>query len=137
MELDIYTVKEWPVNISGKLQKNENGSFSIYVNEKHAKVRQRFTIAHEIAHFVWHANLIGDGVVDDGLYRSGLSNSIETQANSYAADILMPWDLIDKAIRQGVNTVERLADMFDVSNSAISIRLGIPFEGEINSTSSS
>lgn len=130
MGLDVYTVKEWPTNISGKLQKNEDGSFSIYVNERHPKVRQRFTIAHEIAHFVWHVHLIGNGIVDDGLYRSGFSNAIETKANSYAADILMPWHLIDEAIKQGGDTVEKLANMFNVSKSAISIRLGIPFEEE-------
>jgi len=128
MGLDIYKVKEWPTTVSGKLQKNERGSFSIYVNERHPKGRQRFTIAHEIAHFVWHADWIEDGIVDDGLYRSEFSNAIEAKANSYAVDILMPWHLIDEAIKQGGDTVEKLANMFDVSKSTISIRLGIPFE---------
>ena len=43
-----------------------------------------------------------------------------------AADILMPWRLIDRAITNGIATVPDLAAKFNVSNSAMSIRLGIP-----------
>ncbi len=46
-----------------------------------------------------------------------------------AADILMPWGLINKAVEGGDNTVEALAYRFKVSNSAMSIRLGVPYEG--------
>lgn len=60
---------------------------AIYVNKGHHVNRRRFTTAHEIAHFILHQDFIGDGIADDGLYRSKLSNAMEAQANKLAADI--------------------------------------------------
>lgn len=128
--INVYTVKEWPNDLSGKLQKDNKSKsgFSIYVNATHPDVRKRFTIAHEIAHFILHRGLIKDELIDDGLYRSGLSNAIEAEANKFASDILMPWHLINEAINSGINSVEELAAKFNVSNSSMSIRLGVPYE---------
>lgn len=129
--LNVYTVSEWQDNLSGKLQREENSKskFSIYVNNNHPAVRQRFTIAHEIAHFVLHRDLIKNSeLIDDALYRSGLSNALEAEANKFAADLLMPWHLINEKINSGIDSVSELAKIFNVSNSSMSIRLGIPFE---------
>lgn len=130
LEMQVYKVENWPDNLSGKLQKDEKSKsgFSIYVNEKHFDVRKRFTIAHEIAHFIFHRSLIEDELIDDSLYRSGLSSAIEAEANKFAADILMPWHLINEAINSGSSSVEELASKFNVSNSSMSIRLGVPYE---------
>ena len=125
----VYSIEDWPDNLSGKLQKDDtsDSGFVIYVNANHSDTRKRFTIAHEIAHFILHKDLIvGDALVDDALYRSGLSNSVEAAANKMAADILMPWRLIDSAINEGIATVPLLAEKFNVSNSAMSMRLGVP-----------
>lgn len=127
MGLKVFTVEEWPKELSGKITKKEN-VFVIYVNARHIKVRQRFTIAYEIAHFVLHSHLIKEEIIHDSLYRSGLSNSIESKANAYAVDILMPWHLINKAIKEGMAEIETFAEAFNVSNSTMSIRLGVPFE---------
>eukprot|EP01035_Chromulina_nebulosa_P023108 gene23108-29941_t len=127
--LSVYKIEDWPNDLSGKLQKDTDSKsgFSIYVNANHPDERRRFTIAHEIAHFILHRHLIeGDVLVDDALYRSGLSNAVEAAANKMAADILMPWRLIDSSINSGINTVPDLAKQFKVSNSAMSIRLGVP-----------
>src|SRR3546814_8751462 len=75
-------------------ERGGESGFAIYVNGSHPRVRRRFSIAHEIAHFALHRNLIGDGVTDDAMYRSNLSSAVEVQANRMAADILMPWHLI-------------------------------------------
>src|SRR3546814_10440196 len=72
--------------------------------------------------------LIGDGVTDDAMYRSNLSSAVEVRANRMAADILMPWHLIREATDKGIDTVERLAEYFDVSRSTMSIQLGVPYE---------
>ena len=97
-----------PVNISGAIfiftaifqsvtNKNEKvgGSrgYVCFVNNTHSTERQRFTIAHEIAHFILHRDYIGDGITDNGLLRSNLSSEIEIAANRLAADIIMPWHL--------------------------------------------
>lgn len=117
---------EWPDSISGKIQKDSvkggESGFAIFVNESHPETRQRFTIAHEIAHYVLHEDLIGDGVFDDALYRSGLPNKIEAQANGLAADILMPWPVLNQHIGK---SAEELAAIFKVSEQAMSVRLGI------------
>jgi|LakMenEpi03Aug12_release.lakeMendotaPanAssembly.Ray.scaffolds.fasta_scaffold1239491_2 Zn-dependent peptidase ImmA (M78 family) len=128
--LTLFGVTNWPDNISGKIIKDQNSAsgYAIYVNEKHAEVRKRFTIAHEIAHYILHKDLIGNGITDDGLYRSGLSNSVEAAANKLAADILMPWHLINQAVAEGLDTVALLANHFRVSQTAMAIRLGIPNE---------
>ena len=66
----------------------------IGVNEDHHSNRQRFSIAHEIAHFVLHH---GDTYIDKG-YRvhfrdlesgSGTKRE-EMEANAFAAALLMP-----------------------------------------------
>lgn len=128
---EVYRTGEWSDEVSGMICKDRKRGgrrdFVIYVNAAHHINRRRFTIAHEIAHIVLHENLVGDGITTDGLYRSGFSSLVETRANKLAADILMPVHLVDAAIAQGANTVEKLAGIFRVSNSAMSIRLGIPF----------
>lgn len=130
--LQVYRADDWPDGLSGMILRDADlggpSGYAIVVNQRHHERRRRFTIAHEIAHFVLHKDLIGDCIQDDALYRSGLSNRIESQANKLAADILMPWHLINDAINSGVDDVERLAEMFNVSKSAMSIRLGVPYE---------
>lgn len=124
----VFTVPNWPSDLSGMVRKNEAsaGGFDIFVNDAHPPVRRRFTIAHEIAHIVLHPHLIGDGITDDALLRSGLSNTVEAQANKLAADILMPRHKLDEMMRQGVTGVKELASQFNVSEQAMAIRLGVP-----------
>ena len=125
--MKVYTVTFTDDDLSGMIRKDEE-EYGIYVNRHHAKTRQRFTIAHEIAHFVLHQPLIGDGIVDDALYRSALSNKVEAQANRLAADILMPWSLLATEINKGNDDIDELAEMFNVSTHAMSIRLGFPYD---------
>ena len=85
--------------------------------------RQRFTLAHEIAHYILHRDLIGNGITDHGLYRSRLSDAVERQANRYAANLLMPSDLVRAAWRAGDCSVTGMATRFNVSEDAARIRL--------------
>ena len=126
--LKVFRASDWDKNLSGMIKKMGEGKYNIYVNASHHILRRQFTIAHEIAHFILHRGEIGDGVVDDALYRSGLSNKQEAQANRLAAQILMPWHLLEKEINSGINDFEELARKFNVSKSSMSIRLGVPFE---------
>jgi Zn-dependent peptidase ImmA (M78 family) len=131
--LRVFRISGWPDTVSGLIRRDpEDGGdsgFAVYVNGRHAMVRQRFTIAHEIAHFVLHRELIGDGIVEDGLNRAeGLSNMVEAQANRFAARLLMPDHLIAAAQESGRVTIPQLADAFNVSRDAMSIRiLGVPW----------
>lgn len=104
------------------------GRFPGYGRRKRGNIlyrRKRFTIAHEIAHIIFHRDKIGAGLVDDALYRSRLSNTEEIEANKLAAQILMPWNLINQYMDANA-AVQSLAEIFDLSDSAMAIRLGIP-----------
>jgi predicted transcriptional regulator len=123
-------IKEMPENVAGMIKKdNKHGGpagYSIVVNKAQPRVRQRFTVAHEIAHFLLHRDRIGDGLEDDALLRSGLSTMEEVQANKLAAKILMPFHLLRREMNAGIRTVPELARRFEVSQQAMSIRLGLP-----------
>ena len=124
--LSVYKVDGWKDDLSGMIKREIDGrstSYSIYVNKNHPTTRRRFTIAHEIAHFLLHKDFINDGIVDDGLYRSGLPSAIETEANNLAAAILMPWNLINEAMKDGHSTIPLLAKALNVSKSTMSIRM--------------
>lgn len=118
-------------NVSGVIVKDKgygtSSGFVIFVDSGESPARQRFTAAHEIGHFVLHKHLIGDRHEDNYLLRStGISNRQEREANEFAADLLMPRDLIEQALKDGYTSVEKLADLFKVSKIAMGIRLGLP-----------
>jgi hypothetical protein len=119
-----------PDGISGKLLRDtENGGssgYSIVFNSSEPSTRRRFTIAHEIAHFLLHRGQIGEGVEDDVFYRSRLSNATEAEANRFAADILMPLELLHELQASGTREIPALARALRVSQQALKIRIGIP-----------
>lgn len=116
-----------PAGISGEIRPTA-GSYEIKVNRHDSKGRQRFTVAHEIAHFLLHRDQIGQGVSDDALYRSSLSDAREAEANRFAAEILMPPAAVREALANYAGPVEdrstQLAQLFGVSEVAFDIRLG-------------
>lgn len=113
--------------ISGEIRP-DGESFVIRVNRHDPSKRQRFTVAHELSHFLLHVDQINTGISDDVLYRSSLSDRREAQANRLAADILMPDDLVrtsvEEAQEKGVgDLVLFLAEQFSVSEGAMHIKL--------------
>jgi hypothetical protein len=120
-------------NISGMLIRNDSfegitpsaSGWSVVVNAKEGERRKRFTVAHEIGHFMLHRNLreLQDGILeDDTFYRSELGNVRETEANRFAADLLMPVNLVMAAYKQNPD-IKALADMFEVSEAAMRVRI--------------
>lgn len=113
---------------SGYIERTD-GTYRIVVNANHAETRRRFTAAHELGHYIYHRDLLGEGVGDNRAYRSTgtkLDNSNirpihERQANSFAANILMPRHRLSDVA--GENTAA-LAARFNVSQQAMAIRLG-------------
>ena len=123
----VFEVKSWTNKMSGMIRRDaDTGSYSIYVNSSHPDTRCRFTIAHELAHWILHRDLIGDGILDDGLYRSGLPTHVEVEANRFAADILMPKRRIHDEWQKPDSDLASMAVLFDVSKAAMAIRLGVP-----------
>lgn len=117
-----------PGSISGEIRET-NGTVTIKVNRHDIKERQRFTIAHEIAHFLLHRDRLASGITDDVLYRSRLTDDLERQANRLAADIIMPTNLIQSALNNLAalkpdDKLKKIAELAQVSLAAVKIRIG-------------
>ncbi|WP_288960480.1 ImmA/IrrE family metallo-endopeptidase [Sulfitobacter pontiacus] len=124
-------VSSMRTGVSGQIAR-EGNQYVIRVNRNEARERQRFTIGHELAHYLLHRSVIDsspDGITDTVLYRSGASERIEYEANRLAADLVMPMDKIEQAVQRDFSgivteaTIESLAARFEVSKAAMEIRL--------------
>lgn len=122
-----------PADISGLIRQlsPNNQSYQIQVNNTDVAVRQRFTVAHELAHFLLHRHSIGtDGITDSILYRSKLSDRVEAEANRMAAALLLPWDKVHDwclrkhACQPASEHLEEIAEVFKVSALAVGFRFG-------------
>jgi Zn-dependent peptidase ImmA (M78 family) len=121
-------------DVSGVLVVTE-GHGIIGYNQDHPIVRQRFTIAHEIAHYVLHSD-DEDLFIDKkmlAVFRDSRSargaDSREIEANAFAAALLMPATMVKKALAErsfdlgGEDDLSELATLFHVSKQAMSYRL--------------
>lgn len=118
---DLQVVSEsLPDNISGRISYDfDKSSYIITVNENHHPNRQRFTIAHELGHYV-----LGHGSKEDVLYRNGESDPDEIEANAFAAEILMPKGVIHHLVfEQDITDIRVLAKKLWVSDDAMYYRL--------------
>lgn len=121
-------------NISGAFYKEDDNKI-LGVNINHPLTRKRFTIAHEIGHYMLHSEDELHYDDDDKLsnapkeekelfFRSEISDdTTETEANIFAANLLMPEELIKKCIDLGIKSIEEFADCFNVSQVAMRYRL--------------
>jgi len=122
-------VSTLPRGVSGQIGQ-EDGQFVIKINRHEAKYRQRFTLAHEIAHFLLHQDRIiaSGGWSENVLLRSGQPANIEFEANRLASDLVIPSDKLFEATRDYVGPItsemiEDLAKRFGVSTAAMEIKL--------------
>lgn len=107
---------------SGCLYKdNKSQEWIMLVNSLHHPNRQRFTIAHEIAHYLMHSKQL-DFFKDEVFFRNGESNIIEIEANRFAAELLMPSEAFSIFIKQKSTLVADIANYFGVSAMAVRIR---------------
>lgn len=108
--------------LSGSLSKQ--GEFwLIKVNKVHSKTRQRFSIAHELGHFVYHKDDENE-FVDTTFFRGMTSDNFENTANRFASELLMPEDQVRQLIeKDNVRSVSELASRFGVSSAAMLYRV--------------
>jgi Zn-dependent peptidase ImmA (M78 family) len=121
-------------DVSG-LVLRKGGETIIGVNKKEVRTRQRFSLAHELAHALLHP---GKEVRYDRDFRvnlrseaSGLGVDVEEiEANFFAACLLMPRRFLEADPEaalvdvEDVDAVKQLANRYGVSVHAMSIRLG-------------
>ncbi|KIS44619.1 ImmA/IrrE family metallo-endopeptidase [Kosakonia radicincitans] len=110
-----------PGEQSGSLRKDKKGKWVMTVNSLHHPHRQRFTIAHEIGHFIKHT-FQRDLFTDTVFFRNEESNKMESEANRFAAELLMPENEFSHFIENVSNQVSDIANHFQVSSMAVRIR---------------
>jgi Zn-dependent peptidase ImmA (M78 family) len=100
-----------------------SGRWVVGVNAFHHLNRKRFTIAHEIAHFLLHSD--GKTEFHDRTFarRTNDPSPMEREADQFAADLLMPADEVRQHIASGVTSLSALASQFGVSALAMKYRV--------------
>jgi Zn-dependent peptidase ImmA (M78 family) len=117
--------------ISGLLLRREGSTICI-INRDHAPTRRRYSIAHEIGHFMLHPP---EEAYIDVAARSDKSSDgtdpREIEANAFAAVLLMPEQPLrqrvpgplDISFEDDAERVSQLAKEFNVSTTAMTYRL--------------
>jgi Zn-dependent peptidase ImmA (M78 family) len=122
--IDVYTAA-LPADVSGMLVKREGTEPAIYLNADDPDVRQRFTAAHELGHYMRH---VGDGTADlsfvdkrDPIAEKG-TDVEEVFANAFAANLLMPQGDVRRLHGEKLGPAA-MARHFGVSIAALNFRL--------------
>ena len=120
--------------LAGMLIRGDDRGVIIGVNSLHHSNRQRFTIAHECGHLRLHK---GRQSYVDRSFRvnrrdemsSQATDVEEIEANRFAAELLMPYDLIKEDLMKYRPDIEdedelrELADRYGVSLQALTLRI--------------
>src|SRR5690606_23003086 len=112
-----------------KAPKEKKGWGIIYNNKMHSKGRIRFTLAHELGHYLLHRAQFPDGIQcgeQDFLRWESEYAQIEHQANVFAANLLMPLDdfrnQIDDKSKADLSILSACAERYGVSLMAAILR---------------
>lgn len=118
--------------VSGLLLRREGKNICV-INGDHLLTRRRFSVAHEIGHFVLHpfqeAYIDADFRVAARDDRSSEGTYLkEIEANAFAAELLMPEEMVRAEVEEPLgpfdeDRVKSLAGQFEVSAQAMTIRL--------------
>lgn len=103
---------------TGYVEVHGSRNFTINLSPLAGGKRRRFTIAHELGHYILHTQM--GKLHPVRITREG-SNRLEWEANWFAAGFLMPAAEFKRLVKEGRNDAE-LAFHFDVSMAAVEIR---------------
>lgn len=108
-------------DVSGKLE-YKDGFWIMTINSQHPEVRQRFTMGHELGHYLNHRNTT-KSFEDTVFFRDSQKSSMEYMADQFAALLLMPENEIKIMLNNGIKTVKDMALKFGVSLESMKYRL--------------
>ena len=111
--------------ISGCLLRWDGSSAAVLVNSSHPLPRQRFTVAHELAHLFLDTS-VAAAACGAGEARRGARSAHERRADVFASALLLPRRAVDRAVVGGVLTFDALrefCDHYGVSEAAAINRL--------------
>lgn len=118
---------DFPDEVSG-IFVSEDETTCIGVNQDHSSVRQKFTIAHELGHLVYHnGNELCVDFKDTEMTTPDLDDKQrkeETKANQFAASLLMPMEWVKKDFhKHGQDGLLFLSQRYEVSEQSLWYRL--------------
>lgn len=97
------------------------GTWGVVIRSMDARTRQRFSLAHEIAHIA--LGIVGDEWRYMGnVAARGGRTAAERQCDYYAAALLMPRPIVNRLAATGAS-VSEMARRFEVSEQSMKIRL--------------
>lgn len=134
LNIQVKQTNEFPKDVSGVIYK-ENNNYFILINSTHSVGRKSFTIAHELGHYFLHKEKLDrDSEIVSGskgveyIPRQNITSSssdeyrqMETEANDFAANILMPAEEFIEQCKE-LNSIDDVANYFGVSISAATMR---------------
>lgn len=110
-------------NVSGFIN-IEDGEPIMYVNETEPENRRKFTVAHELGHWLLHEQQIRDDPQKAVLFRVALGKAnkdpLEKEANAFAAELLVPMEFFERINDR--KSQQELANIFKVSAEVIGYR---------------
>lgn len=141
-ELDIRTPEEIDVEViaahlnatvvyeplsgcSARILGRESRAF-ISVDSRTGRPRQRFSVAHELGHWMRDREKVGFACTDRALATSWDGTNPERAANAFASEMLLPAEMFKPRIQRrdpSLATCQELADQFETSLTATSLRL--------------
>jgi hypothetical protein len=99
----------------------------ITIDETVSPQRQRFSICHELGHWVYHRGQMLSCQTSDIELPSAHSNNLERVADRFASELLMPNYLFTPAAESlgstSMRVIQKLSDLFQTSRTATAIRL--------------
>ena len=106
---------------------DDHAVWGIAYNGKARGERQRFTIAHELGHFILHRSQKQSFNCDSQSVHTGIDGlrQLEREADEFAGNLLMPGDLLREWIsnqRIDLHVLSAIAKRFQVSFEALCIR---------------
>lgn len=107
--------------VSGMLQVQQGQTPIIYVDAREPKVRQRFTIAHELGHYIERVNR---GHKDFSFVdrRGAVYDIHEFYADEFAGALLMPATELNRLREEGLS-IREIGQRFGVSPTAVNKRI--------------
>lgn len=109
----------YPLGVSGAAAWSD-GRWQIILNGGEPAVRQRFSAVHELKHVIDHSLAT---IAYPARFGMTSGQRQEQVADYFAACVLMPRRWVKRAWGNGIQDVNRLARMFEVSREAMRYRL--------------
>jgi len=116
---------DYPDKFSGEIV-IEGKVKAIGVNKNQSETRQRFTIAHEIGHYInghTYFDKTGNVYKDECFDYNNPIHQQEKEANSFATELLVPKDFLKRDLDTFGLDIAKLTELYNVSEQMMWIRL--------------